>query len=135
MEATPDSFLEQATRDLAARLDRLLQELADVRAACLELARALKVSKAQRRPTREAAAGKGRLLEADELQKLAHLLRTETLDALRRRLQRYTKPQLYQLAAHIGSSAGKASAPKGELIDVLIAEARYHDEHRDLRGF
>lgn len=135
MQSTPEPSLDWAARDLALRLDRLLHELTQVRTACLELSRALKAARARPRPAQQRRARRSGPLEAADLQALVRSLRTEPLDALREKLQSCTVPQLGQLAAAIGSSAARGKPTKGELIERLLADARYHDEHRSLRGF
>lgn len=136
MEAMPDDALEQAVRELSARLERLIGELQATRTACLELGKALDA----RRSTKGAGgpgggSRKSRPLEPAELEVLAQALRTESAEQLQRKLSGYTKAQLQQVAAHLGSGLAKGKRPKDELVSLLIAEARYHDEHRRLRGF
>lgn len=131
----PDSSLEQAVRELAARLDRLVGELQETRAACLELGRALKARRSDAGAVRSGGSRRSGALEPGELEALAQALRTEPAEQLRKRLGSYTVAQLQQLAAHLGSGAARGKPPKAELISLLIAEARYHDEHRRLRGF
>lgn len=134
MEAMPDNSLEQAVRELNARLERLIGELQATRAACLELGKALDA----RHSVKSAPGGgsrKSRPLEPAELEALAQALRAEPAEQLQRKLNGYTIPQLQQLAAHLGSGLAKGKRPKDELVSLLIAEARYHDEHRRLRGF